>query len=99
MLICGSAVCCVVASRPCSWSRKSMHLVIGQRPLEDSRRTIVLDNTTWSTRAMNLDHHVGSRTPPEWRGAVATEVALRAIEGGLDLASFRRVSIRHYDTD
>jgi hypothetical protein len=77
----------------------SMNWVIGRRVLEVSGSTIVVDDVCWTRCALNLDHHVGHRTPAGWKGEVATEVVMNALGSGLVPHSYRWASIRHYDTD
>jgi hypothetical protein len=76
-----------------------MRLAVGRRDMELSARTILVDDTPWIGRALNLDHHAGHRTPESLIGDVATKVVWNALRQGLDTNEYDRVAIRHFDTD
>jgi hypothetical protein len=60
---------------------------------------VVIDDVAGWGGAMNLDHHVGNRTPPEFKAPLATNIVLNAIRAGELPSSFKWVTIRHFDTD
>jgi len=76
-----------------------MRVAVRERLAELGAGTIVVDDPAPWSRALNLDHHVGARTPPAWRGDVSTAVVLAALDAGLDPAEYRCAAIRHFDTD
>lgn len=60
---------------------------------------LVVDDPAPVGRSLNVDHHVGNRTPAAYAALTTAGMVRRLVADGARSGDFRAVTIRHFDTD